>query len=253
MRTVNVHHELTELGRKVFDPAQVMADFYLCEYVLAVIPSHVSLHNGTASAARARVDAKRLQDSIIRMADDLFRLYVLAAVGGELRHHDSIKHSVSESREAFWDRFVSIAHEVGPIDLLRDAENAFRDGSWNGGYGGRNWAVAAATLRKREEGSLDAKTFVDRVFSLQHNSGSLLNKESWAEFNPRGWGTGEMVNIGEAHHKTDLETLLSVASTDVVGLLASLHSNLSWVLTTKGLDSVRRDLQTYAPVTGGEV
>lgn len=241
-RNMSVKDVLKTLGIKEFDPVQAMADFYLCDYVMAVIPSQVTRNNaGWRDAALLRSDAKTIQDSIVRAADDLFRVYVLAACAGEARHHQNVS---GDERSEFWNKHLAFADKYGPIPMLEDYVSLFGDGSWSSGYGGSAWRSCAKTALARETGKLDAKTFVDRVFALQHNSGSLLNKTRWAMFNSRGWTPDNMQAVGEAHHSTDFCTLLSMASPDVAGLVTSLVTSCCWTLKIKGLEAHYSELSS---------
>jgi hypothetical protein len=83
--------------------------------------------------------------------------------------------------------------------MIRDCVELFHDyGNWDSGFGGRNWEKIADILLSRETGKLDAKTFVDRVFTLQHNGGSALNKCEWKSYLA-------CEEIGNAHAAEDID------------------------------------------------
>lgn len=193
------------------DPARDMATFYLCDYVAANMPG--------SELAR---DARRIQDAIVRDCDDAFRDYVFCALGGEVRHHRNV--SSGMGRETQWSYWVAMGDTIGRVRLIEDACELFEDGSWSSGFGGSAWAKCARVLLARETGELDARTFVDRVFSLQHNGGSLLNKSEW-----RGGGrsyidTQQMVTIGNAHasNPVDLGELVTHSAADARALLYAM-------------------------------
>lgn len=185
-------------------PVEMMADFYLSEWCAVV--SH------DRSIAR---DAAVLQTAIVAACDDAFREYVFAAIGGELRHHRNV--NLGGGRSSAWDYWRGMAASGDRVALIRDAVALFEDGSWTAGYGGDAWGTCARVLLSRETGALDSRTFVDRVFSLQHNSGSLLDKVEWSEQE----STYYMRVIGNAHdaRETGLATLYRYASEDGRALL----------------------------------
>jgi hypothetical protein len=211
---------------RLIDPAQAMADFYLSDYVLAVLPSHLSTHNaGWRDAAILRQDAKTLQDYIVRTCDDAFRDYVFLAIGGEVRHYNGVRNCsdpLPGSRGDAWDYWLAMADVIDRKTLIADAVEVFAADGWSSAYGGEAWRVCAQTLLDRETGKLDPRTFVDRVFSLQHNGGSLLNKNDWNRIS--GFCTSDMTAIGNAHaaRHTDFAFLLTVASLDGISLLERL-------------------------------
>ena len=209
------------------DPVRGMADFYLLEWILAVIArrnrfGNITLHNsGGARLARIRNAAYTLQRYVVQQCDTAFRDYVFLAIGGEARHHVNVRGSLSMGRESMWDYWHAMGESIGREQCTRDAVDLFRCESWSGGYGGSAWETCAKTLLMREDGTLDARTFVDRCFSLQHNSGSLLNKVAWSGESYPGQRTGAMRSIGNAHHRSDLATLARYASQDARDLLLS--------------------------------
>lgn len=188
-------------------PVPMMADFYLAEWC-AVISSDV----------RVRRAARTLQSAIVAACDSAFREYVFAAIGGELRHHARV--DLGGGRETAWRYWRGLSETSGRVQLIRDAVALFGDGSWSAGYGGRAWQICAEVLLARETGALDPRTFVDRVFSLQHNGGSLLNKTSW-----RGGDVYYCRDIGNAHAAdvTAVGTLLNWASADGRSLLRDVN------------------------------
>jgi hypothetical protein len=182
------------------NPVQMMAEFYLSDYVMARINMTyrhgMSASNvGHAAAYQLRADAKRLQDNVIAKCDGIFRDYLLMAIGGELRHHYRVSMPTGRSSAGKW--FVAMSMEYGRIRMIADAVNLFGDDyGWDSGYGGKAWQKIAKILLGRETGEIDAKTFVDRVFTLQHNGGSCLNKVSWS-MSPESCTT-----VGDAHCQT---------------------------------------------------
>ena len=124
----------------------------------------------------------------IREIDLLFIDYSSAAIGGEIRHHKNIidlgKGASTEARHIAWSRWCRI-HEIYGDDIFETAEKLFLDFEL-GSYGGPPWANAANLLLKRKRMQLAGNVFenqtlfIDRVFNMQHNTGSFLNKLNWA-------------------------------------------------------------------------
>lgn len=219
------------------DPAQAMADFYVSDFVMATLRkafrNGMSVNNaGTRTAQILWQQAKALQDFHIARCDGIFRDYVFAAVGGEIRHHVNVRGTTPGGRESMWDFWHHLGEKIGRTALLADAVEIFGCDSWSGSYGGPKWQTIARTALQRETGELDARTFVDRVFSMQHNGGSLLNKISWKIRNDRSYSTGEMAYIGDAHAADEIgwETLWSVASDDARSLLVTLVGGFLYTL-----------------------
>jgi hypothetical protein len=178
---------------KKIDPVMAMADFYLCEL----------LSLGTAPVAAA---ALAYQSELVERCDAAFLAYSIGAIGGELRHGYGTRDHMPSGRQSAWDYFYALSQATDPALLARDALQAFREDGWDGGYGGYAWANCAEVLAMRLEGTFSPKLFVDRVFSLQHNGGSFLNKVAWTNKNDSQWSTSHMVSVGNAHHSAGYKT-----------------------------------------------
>ena len=123
-----------------------------------------------------------------------------------------MQNNYSGGRQDWWNRGTELASIYGICEYLDALVDLFEEvEAWEEGYGGPAWAVGARVLCSREKGKLDAKTFVDRCFSLQHNNGSMFNKASWREDHD----TDKAYNVGNAHHNSDITLLLCYASVDV--------------------------------------
>lgn len=246
---VNVAQWIREESRNMLlDPVQAMADFYLCDYVETVLAQGfkygTSMNNGTRDAHQLRTNARNFQAHIVRRADTLFMDYTFAAIGGEVRHHPSVAGNIPGGREDCWDYWHAMGETIGRDVLTRDCVHLFGDGSWDSGYGGDAWHTIAQTLSMRLQGSLDARTFVDRVFSLQHNGGSLLDKVRWVSETPNGWGVGYCQNIGNAHasERIGFHVLLENASNEVRAMVRQLAVQFGpWVPGYKVEDQWKSD------------
>lgn len=237
---VVVEYEDPQYGKYLnWDPAAFMADFYLLDYMAA---THVfsycnDVELRTSLEAFADV-AREKRDAVVAEIDPVFREYVDIAVGGEVRHHRAVSRMrtpdgapisdrLDGRRERAWGEWKSVRKQLGPQALL-DAAELFYDMS--DGYGGKKWAAAAEILHARETGKIPAWMFVDRVFTMQHNGGMLLNKVAWKGHH-RVIGDYHMCqDIGNAHHaeETALPVLLVAATTGVEVLFGEW-----WTLTNR--------------------
>lgn len=234
-RVVNTRFSDVDLKRFTrFDPVMAMADFYLLEF-LTVLPGGPWSDYWTAAAVfadRARETQRRLVD----VFDGVFIDYVDMVVGGEVRHHRSMHTTLSRDRQVAWGEWKSIREALG-LEALEDAATLFDDMTNSGGYGGPPWASAARILHARLSGAMDPRTFVDRVFSMQHNNGSLLNKVDWAPHNRAGKDVEWMRRLGNCHAATepDLDGLIFCASEVVEDLV-----NEAWPARNRLLASLNR-------------
>ena len=280
-----------EYGARI-DPAQAMCDFYLTDYVLATTKAqgNVTSYHGTWADetgayagtwtstyygidnyrpnVQARRDAYRIQKGIVTQLSEAFAEYAFMAIGGEVRYHGNAGNDMPVSgRSSVWAWWREMGNTHDLAQLTRDCAELFRDPNeaqfLGDGYGGEKWAIAADILAAYYEGTLDARTFVDRMFSLQHNGGSFLNKASWKCLNDAYYGTSDMMRIGNAHAATQIDffTLLSGASDDVRHLILSTapalkvkHPNdynaiSAWVSHYRTPDNFREEYAHLLPDT----
>jgi len=124
--------------------------------------------------------------NLVEELDPVFREYSHLAVGGEVRHHQSINsHEIFDGcgRREAWGKWYWIFQQYGPEALLHMSK-LFREME-GGSIGGEAWAQASDILYKREMGLLgpdeftNKQLFVDRIFTLEHNNGCFLNKLKW--------------------------------------------------------------------------
>ena len=124
--------------------------------------------------------------ALVEKYEPTFYQYLTLAIGGELRHHVAVGKVLHEKRHWAWCDWADIIEAHGAKAVLTAAE-LFREFPKEAGYGGEPWAQAADILASRMEGRLgpDQKTndrlFVDRVWTLEHNNGCILNKVPWID------------------------------------------------------------------------
>jgi len=126
-----------------------------------------------------------------------FSAYLDMAVGGEVRHGFCWPSRIEPfdgrftreylmpcnehefSRSFAWDAWMRARRKAPKATLpwLRQAARAFTSYEWKGdGVGGDGWALAARVTFDYLSGTLRARTFVDRAFTIQHNNGHIFDK-----------------------------------------------------------------------------
>ena len=149
-----------------------------------------------------------------------FADYLDIAVGGELRYAQSHLgdavptelapyfkevQSYSGDRGTAWLIWGVIRRKMGNR-ALELAELTFQQPGWRSSFGGYAWAGITRVLRSYLEGQINDRIFVDRCWSLQHNSGCALNKL---------YSVRDLAEVLEAHGKDDYSTLVRNASAEV--------------------------------------
>jgi hypothetical protein len=113
-----------------------------------------------------------------------FYEYLNLAIGGEIRHHMAGGKVLDKNRPIAWCDWQHIFEEHG-VEAIRVAASLFREFPSRGGYGGEPWAQAAEILAAFLDGRLgpddetNRRLFMDRVWTLEHNNGCILNKVEW--------------------------------------------------------------------------
>ncbi len=166
-----------------------LADSHM--YVDSIL-KHVYLLELMAHEAKGSVIAlavNRLKCKWYTKAGSLFLCYLVHAVARELRHiydpevyrgDETSKERVNASgiyygRITDSNRNSLVLTDIDAMDVLIAAAAAFGQ-RWADAYGGERWRVIAQTAIDFLSGSLGYEVFVDRVFDLQHNTGSVFGK-----------------------------------------------------------------------------
>ena len=130
--------------------------------------------------------------AIVQMAElvdaytPTFYEYLNLAIGGEMRHHKAGSKVLNPTRSIAWCDWQEVFETHG-VDAIRTAAELFREFPRNSGYGGAAWAQAADILAAFIDGRLgpdeatNARLFLDRVWTLEHNNGCILNKAEWID------------------------------------------------------------------------
>lgn len=167
---------------------RMIADFYLSD-AMAVSA------RGTALEA----EAQRLRTEVHGAVAERLAMYLVVAVGGEMRHVGSYNNRCEKEVEELLERFKvertgsrehrSLAQErtnnflktVGLAEHIRFVELCavvFARGQWGASYGGSRWADIARAAHGFLSGKLAHSEFADHAFDLQHNSGTVFGKHS---------------------------------------------------------------------------
>lgn len=115
---------------------------------------------------------------IARKAARLFKSFLLAALGDEVRHltlrvyPDWAKGIIREPRDsvarARWKR---ICYDLGITEVLDRTIVLFRRGNWRvSGYGGPDWVKVSLILQKFVQERISDVLFVDSIVSIEHSN-----------------------------------------------------------------------------------
>ena len=184
-------------------------------------------------------EAELIYTKMVENLSKVFREYVHAACGGELRHHKAIT-SLSSVRKLAWSKWYFIYEKYGAESLVKMKELFLEFTGGGFGFGGEAWANATDILYMYETGQLSSdpftnkSLFIDRVFNLEHNGGCFLNKLNWV--NHRGKRSTpyncdfrimkDFLLNAHASNPVDLNMLYGFASEDVQSLCTKYMDNL---------------------------
>lgn len=190
---------------------QAVSDFYLLE---------------TLANIRGCPEAKAALERFERDLARQFAAYLDIAIGGELRYAKAMlgdgcpkqlrpfmREAHLPDRGTAWLAWTVVRRAWG-MRALELAKEAFELPGWRGAFGGEAWASAVSVLSAYLEGRLSDRIFVDRCFSMEHNSGSILNKL---------WSTQDLPDVLDAHGEDDYAALLRFAGIEVKRLWRRQH------------------------------
>lgn len=227
---------LTAMGARDIDPVESMASYYLLEF-MATQSLDTSAAKGSELSEIIR-EAKAEFTALVNKLDPIFQTYAFCAIGGELRHgYDTRGSDIPGSRGSAWDYWHLLGMNNDMRQLTADALEAFQKDSWTSGYGGSAWATCTDVLLGRLDGRYSPALFCDRMFSIQHNGGSFLNKYTWktSETLQSLYRNVEYCQeIGNAHAatQTDWRFLMGFASSRVRSLFSEFWTERNKYLRT---------------------
>lgn len=170
--------------------------------------------DGTIAGIQAR--AAGMFAALLSDVTPAMLAYLQYAQATELRFH-----SVFSRMGGSWDdsgaSWKVMTEKFGVGQCARWAAEVFRDEGWGDSYGGESWAEGCDVVAAFMDGTYHGMPFgrremLDRAFSLEHNTGTYLNKQGWK------CGLDGLQGILDAHHESDWEVLIDNASSDVVEL-----------------------------------
>lgn len=230
-------------------PPEAMADFYLLGYM----KHKIEATNRQYVARDAKLEFLSFRVSaayhaLVAEAADTFAKYMDMAIGGELRHmmQFDTRGILPRKRLTAGLAWSHIRRQIG-LPALKKAEEWFIRGGY-GAYGGKAWATGTRYLYDYLNGTLRPDLFVDRVFTLQHNTGSFLNKVRWGSGHKGSSMRLELMGsiIGEAHAatQTDWQVLLRECSPDVNALFVEWWQALYRVALIPPTDTITMPTRT---------
>jgi hypothetical protein len=174
---------------------RLVNDFYLSDQM-------ASAAKGTALAS----EAAQLRTQVHTDAAERIAMYLVVAIGGEVRHADRCWDGCRAQLDALVTEFnvkldkndraeaqrapVSQLKTMSPAQHVRFVElvaAVFDKGAWGSTYGGKKWANIALAAHGFLTGKLSHSVFADHAFDLQHNGGCVFGK------NPMLAGDRDMV------------------------------------------------------------
>ncbi len=169
--------------------SRVAADFYLLSNLVLDFP-----------------DIRPDYEAYVANVAKTFEVYVVLAVGGELRHartesslcnykvhggmpelsdwlmqYACLARGAGEARNnartKAGERLLKSyqSGDVDKIELIDKVASAFKDLRWTGSYGGDKWGQAADCLSMYLKEETTATIFVDTMFGIQHNGGCIFS------------------------------------------------------------------------------
>ncbi|CAN5857274.1 hypothetical protein BH23PLA1_BH23PLA1_14980 [soil metagenome] len=185
--------------------ASAASDFYLLEALANI-----------EGVAKAKPKLAALESKLAKEFSD----YLDIAIGGELRYAQSMLgdavpnelapyfkevQTYRRDRGTAWLIWGVIRRKLGSR-ALELAELTFEQPGWRSSFGGYPWAGITRVLRSYLEGRINDRIFVDRCWSLQHNSGCALNKL---------YSVRDLAEVLEAHGNDNYPILVRNASAEV--------------------------------------
>lgn len=165
---------------------RLIADYYISDALSLAT-------KGTALEAESVLLRTRVHTAVA----ERLAMYLIVAVGGEMRHVRDGNMRCLEAVQELFTRFKverTGSHEhrskaqkrtldflkgVGAAEHIRFAELCeivFNQGSWSSSFGGPKWGAIAGAAYKFLSGKSSHSEFADHAFDLQHNGGTVFGK-----------------------------------------------------------------------------
>ena len=179
------NREAVSLDKEPHKVERELADFYLDEWIgfeLSGLERKASLKNVDLEFS-SKMDAYNLKATMREHTESQFkwmREYLVRAVDGEIRHQSQFSQPNESfvSRPANVDDLISKGTKEEIRQYLAASKERFLVPGWNASYGGRPWAQIAETAEMMFSAEPDMRKLVDAVYDLQHNNGTVFNKDA---------------------------------------------------------------------------
>lgn len=217
-----------------FSAAKVAADYYLYEYI-----KHISGANKVPQELHVEYATEGLSPSPSFKVGHIATLHQLAleeqwapilkeylhyAIVSELCHSSTmaLSFNTNKTNAALWG--WGKLGELSSRAMLAEWATQIFLMPWHENFGGQKWLQIAKLLRYAETGEIDSAPFtdhlfLDRVFSMQHNSGTVFSKAGLS-FSARY----NLKTVLNAHGIGDMETVSFYASSEANMLYSQLRS-----------------------------
>ena len=159
------------------DSYSLIIHFYIIEALKTRVDSRAKF--GMKSQEKLIEDLTTYQNELVETTTRRLYDYNAMAIYGELRH---MRYQTNEkfridgvpvkgSRYSSYDE----ATDYTPMSIFNTAERAFKELTWEEGFGGDMWGFIANRAQLHDK--IPNKIFCDMCFSLSHNSSPYLDKE----------------------------------------------------------------------------
>jgi len=177
------------IKKPAFDATKVMVNFY----TLGLMHERAKMASPRIGPAYAKWIGQQREALVDEYAPQVVN-FVTQAVAGELRHAVSSLFGGSKlpkwlkdavPKDDYWygspraegqAAILEAAKREGlsPVQFAQEASRIFSQPGWRGGYGGKKWANISDAITHYYDGKMTKTAWLDHVFDLQHNGGSIF-------------------------------------------------------------------------------
>lgn len=162
---------------------RLLVDFYLTDFMAR-----------DAVGTTLEYEAAALRRDVHAHTAERLVMYLVVAVGGEIRHADSFSYICDENLDMLKKEFAvelggrrgdaqlrtlaklkTLSHEEH-VRFMKLCQEQFFNGTWASSIGGSAWGLIARAAHDFLIGKLTASVFADHAFDLEHNNGSVFGK-----------------------------------------------------------------------------
>lgn len=212
----------------------VAADFYLLEHIIfesgihrvnqAIAAEFLEAGFGWNEQIQAGTRAVEAQAALEKEWGPVLRDYLHYACVAEMTHSWAFTETFTwQTWDTAFRAWGKVTKRFGRAQTAQWAIEIFSNVWTNTAFGGRRWKDIATVLLAAETGEIhgarfDYHLFLDRVFSLQHNTGCVFSKYTWNEtkYEADRYVSVHLVSylpsVLDAHHSGDIYELYRHAS-----------------------------------------